>query len=222
MMHHQGNACLYQQKVTRVLTSSWTMYRIGFIIADLRSVIFALVVDRKELDHVDELKRLMIQSLKPEPQAVKMAAQATTEQEQTKRNKKSKVRVVDLDCDDVVEKPATAFSNSVAITIPPSGSTPSLMLQQTGSSPSVKSVDLQDDRLLESKRPAMNLSEMKQMLLDLTDKKCQLEESKSSLQLQLHGVQLEKQDLQDRFKVVEQQNMEVLRFDELFSNPNNV
>ncbi len=183
-------------------------------------MIFALVVDRKELDHVDELKRLMIQSLRPEPQAVKLAAQATTEQEQTKRNKKSKVRVVDLDCDDGVEKSATAFSNSVPITIPQSGSTPSLMLQQTGSSPSVKSVDSQDDRLVESKRPAMNLSEMKQMLLDLTDKKCQLVESKSSLQLQLHGVQLEKQDLQDRFKVVEQQNIEVLRF-ELFSYPNN-
>ena len=217
MTHHQENACLFQQKVTStfISLSVYLNKTLGFSIADLRSVIFALVVDRKELDHVDELKRLMIQSLKPEPQAVKsikMATQANTEQEHTKRNKKSKVRVVDLDCDEVVEQPATAFnSHSVAITIPQISSTPSLMLQHAGSSPSVKSIDSQDDRFGESKRPAMNLSEMKQMLLDLTDKKCQLEESKSSLQLQLHGVQLEKQDLQDRFKVMEQQNTELLR-----------
>ena len=48
-------------------------------------------------------------------------------------------------------------------------------------------------------------------LLDLIEKKCLWEESKSSLQLQIHDVQLEKQDLQDRFKVMEQQNTELLR-----------
>ncbi|XP_046649805.1 sorting nexin-29-like [Daphnia pulicaria] len=175
---------------------------------DLRSVIFALVVDRKELDQVDESKKLMIQSLRPEPQAVKMPV---AEQEQTKRKKKSKVRVVDFESDDEEdEKPAKAF-NSAAITIPQSGSTPSLIFQHTGSSPSIKSVDSQDAQLAETKRSNMNLSEMRQMLLDLTYKKTQLEEVKSSLQLQLHGVQLEKQDLQDRLKVAEQQNGEYAR-----------
>ncbi|XP_032777046.1 sorting nexin-29 isoform X1 [Daphnia magna] len=174
---------------------------------DLRSVIFALVVDRKELDLVDESKKLMIQSLRPEPQAVKMAI---TEQEQVKPKKKSKVRVVDLESDGEVEKPAKSF-NTAAITIPQSGSTPSLIFQHTGSSPSIKSIDSHDAQLTESKRSTMNLSEMKQMLLDLTEKKIQLEDSKSSLQLQLHGVQLEKQDIQDRLKTAEQQNMELLR-----------
>lgn len=165
------------------------------------------MVDRKELDQVDELKKLMIQSLRPEPEAVKVT---NSEQEQTKRNKKLKVRVVDLESDGETEKPSTTF-NSVAITIPQSGSLPSLILQHTGSSPSVKSIDSQDAHVNESKPSTMNLSEMKQMLLDLTDKKCQLEDSKSALQLQLHGVQLEKQDLQDRLKVIEQQNLELLR-----------
>lgn len=170
-------------------------------------MIFALVVDRKELDLVDESKKLMIQSLRPEPQAVKMAI---TEQEQVKPKKKSKVRVVDLESDGEVEKPAKSF-NTAAITIPQSGSTPSLIFQHTGSSPSIKSIDSHDAQLTESKRSTMNLSEMKQMLLDLTEKKIQLEDSKSSLQLQLHGVQLEKQDIQDRLKTAEQQNMELLR-----------
>ena len=171
-------------------------------------MIFALVVDRKELDQVDESKKFMIKSLRPEPQAVKMAI---TEPEQTKRKKKSKVRVVDLESDDEEdEKPAKAF-NSAAITIPQCGSTPSLILQHGGSSPSVKSVDSQDAQLVETKRSNMNLSEMRQMLLDLTDKKTQLEDAKSSLQLQLHGIQLEKQDLQDRLKIVEQQNDEYAR-----------
>lgn len=165
------------------------------------------MVDRKELDQVDELKKLMIQSLRPEPEAVKLTS---TEQEQTKRNKKLKARVIDLESDVEPEKPQTAF-NSVAITIPQSGSLASLILQHTGSSPSVKSIDSQEGHLTESKPSTMNLSEMKQMLLDLTEKKCQLEDSKSTLQLQLHGVQLEKQDLQDRLKVVEQQNLELLR-----------
>lgn len=170
-------------------------------------MIFALVVDRKELDLVDESKKLMIQSLRPEPQAVKMAI---TEQEQVKPKKKSKVRVVDLESDGEVEEPAKSF-NTAAITIPQSGSTPSLIFQHTGSSPSIKSIDSHDAQLTESKRSTMNLSEMKQMLLDLTEKKIQLEDSKSSLQLQLHGVQLEKQDIQDRLKTAEQQNMELLR-----------
>jgi hypothetical protein len=149
----------------------------------------------------------MIQSLRPEPQAVKMAI---TDQEQIKRKKKSKVRVVDLESDEEDEKPTKAF-NSAAITIPQSGSTPSLILQHSGSSPSVKSVDSQDTQLAETKRSNMNLSEMRQMLLDLTDKKTQLEDAKSSLQLQLHGIQLEKQDLQDRLKIAEQQNDEYAR-----------
>lgn len=172
----------------------------------MRTVIFALVVDRKELDQVDELKKLMIQSLRSEPEAVKTA---TIEQGNAKRSKKLKARVVDLESDDASEKPAITY-NSIAITIPQSGSLPSLLLQHTGSSPSVKSIDSQDSHLAESK-PSMTLSEMKQLLLDLTDKKRQLEDSKSSLQLQLHGVQLEKQDLEDRLKISEQQNAELQR-----------
>lgn len=199
---------LTSAKGFKVLYSASDSIRLKYFIVDLRSVIFALVVDRKELDQVDESKKLMIQSLRPEPQAVKMPI---AEQEQTKRKKKSKVRVVDFESDDEEdEKPAKAF-NSAAITIPQSGSTPSLIFQHTGSSPSIKSVDSQDAQLAETKRSNMNLSEMRQMLLDLTDKKTQLEEVKSSLQLQLHGVQLEKQDLQDRLKVAEQQNGEYAR-----------
>lgn len=171
-------------------------------------MIFALVVDRKELDLVDDSKKLMIQSLRPEPQAVKMPI---TEQEQIKRKKKSKVRVVDLESDDEVQTLAKAF-NTAAIAIPQGGSTPSLIFQCTGSSPSVKSVDSNDAQLTETKRSTMNLSEMKQMLLDLTEKKIQLEDAKSSLQLQLHGVQLEKQDIQERLKSTEQQNVEFLRY----------
>lgn len=174
------------------------------------------MVDRKELDQVDETKRLMIESLRPEPQAVKIKT-PHNEQELTKRNKKSKIRVVDLESDEDVEKPATPIS-SVAISIPQSGNIPSLQLrspfQPTDSSPSVKSVDSQDAQqqvVDSSKASSMNLSEMKQMLLDLTEKRTQLEDSKSSLQLQLHGTQLDKQDLQDRLKTVEQQNVELLR-----------
>ncbi len=208
MISYQESVYLLQQKVLMCFTSASDSRRLKYFIVDLRSVIFALVVDRKELDQVDESKKLMIQSLRPEPQAVKMPI---AEQEQTKRKKKSKVRVVDFGSDDEEdEKPAKAF-NSAAITIPQSGSTPSLIFQHTGSSPSIKSVDSQDAQLAETKRSNMNLSEMRQMLLDLTDKKTQLEEVKSSLQLQLHGVQLEKQDLQDRLKVAEQQNGEYTR-----------
>jgi len=207
MIPHQESVCLLQQKVLKCFTSGSSSLKLKYSIVDLRSVIFALVVDRKELDQVDESKKLMIQSLRPEPQAVKMPI---AEQEQTKRKKKSKVRVVDFESDEEHEKPAKAF-NSAAITIPQSGSTPSLIFQHTGSSPSVKSVDSQDAQLAETKRCNMNLSEMRQMLLDLTDKKTQLEEAKSSLQLQLHGIQLEKQDLQDRLKIAEQQNGEYAR-----------
>ena len=61
--------------------------------ADLRSVIFALVVDRKELDHCDELKQFFAQSVRPEPEAIL----PIVANEPIKRPKKSKVRVVDLD-----------------------------------------------------------------------------------------------------------------------------
>lgn len=174
---------------------------------DLRSVIFALVVDRKELDLVDESKKLMIQSLRPEPQAVKLA---NSEQEQVKRQKKSKVRVVNLENDGEEDKPQETC-NTLAITIPQSGNTPSLLLQHSGSSPSVKSVDSQEAPFTEIKHSNMNFSDMRQMLLDLTNSKCHLEESKSSLQLQVHELQIDNQDLQDRFKAVEQQSTELLR-----------
>lgn len=173
------------------------------------------MVDRKELDQVDEAKRLMIESLRPEPQAVKIRS-LPNEQEQTKRNKKTKIRVVDLESENDVEKPSLHFS-SVAISIPNSNNMlPSLQLQPPidGSSPSVKSVDSQDaqQQIAESIKPSsMNMSEMKQMLLDMTEKRSQLEDSKSSLQSQLHAVQMEKHDLQERLKVIEQNNTELMR-----------
>ena len=174
-------------------------------------MIFALVVDRKELDHVDEQKMLFIQSLRPEPEAVK-TTRAEPHEEKTKRNKKSKIRVVDLESEEV-ENVSTTL-NTVAISIPESGSKPSLLLNHIGSSPSVQSiqsVDSQDVHLNDSKHSTLNLSEMRQMLLNLTERKNQIEEIKSSLQHDLHGMQLENQDLKDRLKISEQQNAEYVR-----------
>ena len=181
-------------------------------------MIFALVVDRKELDHVDEQKLLFIQSLRPEPEAIKTkfstGDQVKPIEDKTKRNKKSKIRVVDLESEIEVENMSTTF-NTVAISIPESGSRPSLLLNHIGSSPSVlsiQSVDSSDVHLHEhSKHSTLNLSEMRQMLLNLTERKNQIEEIKSSLQHDLHGMQLENQDLKDRLKISEQQNAEYVR-----------
>lgn len=196
----------------------------------MRTVIFALVVDRKELDQVDESKLLLIQSLRPEPEAVMTATTPRVEkQEQTKRssqNKKSRVRVVDLESpSDVVygqvETAATPTLNTMAISIPEGGTgqPPFLLLHQVGSSPSAHSVDSQDVNIsmvsdvssANGKHSTFNVPEMRQMLLDLTEKKNKLEEAKAALQLQLHGVQLENQDLSDRVKTMEQQNTEFAR-----------
>jgi hypothetical protein len=186
---------------------------------DLRSVIFALVVDRKDLDHVDEQKLLLIQSLRPEPEAVKTTRITEHVEDKTKRNKKSKVRVVDLESDEemkkCVEEISTTF-NTVAISIPESGSRPSLLLNNIGSSPSVQSIqstDSQDVQLLNDSKnsSSLNISEMRQMLLSLTERKNQVEEAKSSLQQELYEVQLENKDLKDRLKISEQQNTEFVR-----------
>jgi len=195
-------------------------------------VIFALVVDRKELDQVDQSKILMMQSLRPEPEAVRTVRVSEIPPEQgptTKRNnqnKKSRVRVVDLEENTnvhhgQVETAATpTFANTMAISIPEDGTgRPSLLMaQHIGSSPSVKSLDSQDALMVadsssvgNNKHSALNLSEMRQMLLDLTEKKNKLEETKAELQLQLHGVQLENQGLEDRLKAAEQQNTETTR-----------
>ena len=186
---------------------------------DLRSVIFALVVDRKDLDQVDEQKLLLIQSLRPEPEAVKTSRITEPVEDKTKRNKKSKVRVVDLESDEEIKKSTEEISttfNTVAISIPESGSRPSLLLNHIGSSPSVQSIqstDSQDVHLLNDSKNSysLNISEMRQMLLSLTERKNQVEEVKSSLQQELYEAQLENKDLKDRLKISEQQNAEFAR-----------
>lgn len=199
-----------------------------FLLPDLRSVIFALVVDRKELDLVDESKQLLIQSLRPEPEAVMTAARVDKVQQpkrqQPNSTKKTRVRVVDLE-GDVRGQEETAATpvliNSMAISIPENGSSrPSLLLHNLAGSPGVESLDSQSDAAQLSsgdssnskQSAALNLSDMRQMLLDLTEKKRKLEEAKASLQLQLHGSQLEKQELEDRLKSSEQQNTETTRY----------
>lgn len=183
-------------------------------------MIFALVVDRKDLDHVDEQKLLLIQSLRPEPEAVKTTRITEPVEDKTKRNKKSKVRVVDLESDEEIKKCTEELSttlHTVAISIPESGNRPSLLLHHIGSSPSVQSIqstDSQDVQLLNDANKSsssLNISEMRQMLLSLTERKNQVEEIKSSLQQELYEAQLENKDLKDRLKLSEQQNAEIFR-----------
>ena len=195
-------------------------------------MIFALVVDRKELDQVDEQKQLLIKSLRPEPQAVMPSKPSNhpssdvikTQPVPQQPSKKSKVRIVDLEgdeeseetCQGKVEEAVELFATA-SISIPDNGKKPSLIFpaQAMGSSPSVQSFDsipefcpLNDSKHLTS---TLNPSEMKQMLLDLTDKKNTLEEQKSSLQVQLNDCKLENRQLKDQLNVTEQQISELTK-----------
>ena len=186
------------------------------------------MVDRKELDQVDESKQLLIQSLRPEPEAVKIATRVDHNDRQRQpqnTTKKSRVRVVDLEgeVNGQVETAATpTVFNSMAICIPSENgsSRVSLLLHNVAGSPGVQSVDSQSDGAQLSsgdsstskQSSSLNLTDMRQMLLDLTEKKVKLEETKASLQLQLHGVQLEKQELEDRLKASDLQNTENTRY----------
>lgn len=179
------------------------------MLIDLRPVIFALIVDRKELDQCDELKLFFVQSVRPEPKAI---MPKPTMIEPVKRVKKTKVRVVDLETDDVETEKVTSSFNTIAISIPEnSHEMPSLKLHCVGSSPSMQSIDSQDVPCSELRHSSFNSSEMRLMLLDLTEKKNQLEEVKSSLQLQLHEVQVENQEVTECYKTMEKKNEELNR-----------
>lgn len=176
---------------------------------DLRSVIFALAVDRKELDQVEESKILLIRSLKPEPEAVKPVQTESTAPTAPKSSKKTRVRVVDLEEDEDKEKET---SYTVAIAIPGAEDIPPVVLPIVASSPSVKSYDSQDAHSYEAARQSsLSPSELRQMLLDLTEKKNQLEETKLKLQQQLGERNLENSELKERCKSLEQQYDEANR-----------
>jgi len=163
---------------------------------DLRSVIFALIVDRKELDHCEELKQFFAQSLQPAPEAI-LPVMAN---EQIKRPKKSKVRVVDLDCE---ATEAVESLKSIAISIPQSGhEMPSLELDHVGSE---QSIDSQTDL----KHSTLTLPEMKQLLLELTEKKNQLEDEKSCLEVRLGEVEHENRQVANKLKTAENHTVEL-------------
>lgn len=164
--------------------------------ADLRSVIFALVVDRKELDHCDELKQFFAQSVRPEPEAIL----PIVANEPIKRPKKSKVRVVDLDTE---ATEALESLKSIAISIPQSGQEmPSLELDHVGSEQS-------NDSHTDLKHSTLSLPEMKQLLLELTEKKNQLEEEKSCLQDRIGEVEHENREVTSRLKTTEDRMVEL-------------
>lgn len=208
----------------------------------MRGVIFALSVDRKELDQVDESKQLMIQSLQSEPKAV--LPKPSNNRPTTAVCKKSKVRVVDLDgdADEATSNSgsssgsssgnnnaSTTTSRTLSITIP-EGRKPSLMLLNPPSEDSAlssRSCDSHDVPLTnnDSKHSTLSVFEMKQMLLDMTDKKRVLEEEKSVLHLQVHGLMLEKQQLDDRAKAAELHNSQLTKYlvvSGLFKYSNNI
>lgn len=166
------------------------------IFIDLRSVIFALIVDRKELDQCEELKQFFAQSVLPEPEAIL----PIVANEQIKRPKKSKVRVVDLDCE---ATEALESLKSIAISIPHSvNEMPSLELDHVGSEHSI-------DSQIDLRHSTLSLPEMKQLLLDLMEKKNQLEEEKSCLEVRLSEVEHENREVNNRLKTAEDRTVEL-------------
>jgi len=167
---------------------------------DLRSVIFALVLDRKELNHCDEFKPFQLEPeavVRPKP----ASEQSQSHSQQTKV--KSKVRVVDLDC-----SAESTDCKSIAINIPQSADEmPSLKLYDAGSGCSVKSIDSQEST--GRCHSSLNLSEMKQMLIDITDKKNRMEEEKCCLEVKVNAIVLEKQQSEDKLRTLEEHNVEL-------------
>lgn len=117
--------------------------------------------------------------------------------------------MVDLENDDENQKEA---SQSTAIVIQGVEDIPSLVLPIIASSSSVKSFDSHDAQSYDAaKQSTLSSSEMRQMLLDLTEKKNQLEETRLKFQQQLHEREFENQELKDRYKSLEQQHNETSR-----------
>ena len=194
----------------------------------LRSVIFALVVDRKDLDLIDETQTLLIQSLQPEPMAV--LPKPSSSQQPNKTTRKSKPRIVDLEGDESVQdigaaaeivdrRVQSSSSSTPAITIIPSigesgRSNPSLVINVG----SVQSSDSQDTDVSPAvvgqwqNQSTLNLVEMRQMLLDLSERNTALEQHKYSLEVQLENLQSTNKQLNNHVSSIQEQNNELAKY----------